>query len=369
MIPTNAINGVSWHATGAFFAANCYTPQRYVKRWSWETFWMVQAAWCWLIWPIVGAACTIPQLLDVLREAPALPVIVCFLLGMAYGVGGTAFNISIRYIGFALTYAIAVGLSAILGTFIPPLVKGEFGKIFEKTGAEWVMAGVVLGALGIAVCGIAGRLKELDLQESSGGTGEFSMIKGFLLSLLAGGLSAVYGIATDTSFIIAPVVKLAAEHGAGYWEGNIAYLIVNPGAFLTALLFSLYLAGKNRSLGELKQLRPGSERASLPVNFLLAMLTGTLWYGQFFCYNLGHVQLGPLKVTSWAIHMIMLVLFSNLVAVTFREWKGVRLRTRAAITLGLAVLLTSVSFLGYGNYVADQAEKAPQTSVARSGDD
>ena len=32
-------------------------------------------------------------------------------MGMAYGVGGTAFNISIRYIGFSLTYAIAVGLS------------------------------------------------------------------------------------------------------------------------------------------------------------------------------------------------------------------------------------------------------------------
>ena len=37
-------------------------------------------------------------------------------MGMAYGVGGTAFNISIRYIGFSLTYAIAVGLSALTKT-------------------------------------------------------------------------------------------------------------------------------------------------------------------------------------------------------------------------------------------------------------
>jgi hypothetical protein len=34
-----------------------------------------------------------------------------FLMGVAYGVGGTAFDISIRYVGFALTYSIAVGLS------------------------------------------------------------------------------------------------------------------------------------------------------------------------------------------------------------------------------------------------------------------
>ena len=40
-----------------------------------------------------------------------------FTMGMAYGVGGTAFNLSIRHIGFALTYAIAVGLSAFLTRF------------------------------------------------------------------------------------------------------------------------------------------------------------------------------------------------------------------------------------------------------------
>ena len=53
------------------------------------------------------------------------------------------------------------------------------------------------------------------------------------------------------------------------------------------------------------------------------MLTGTLWYGQFFFYNLGHVRMSN-DDTSWAIHMIMLVLFSNLVAIAFREWKGCR---------------------------------------------
>ena len=54
------------------------------------------------------------------------------------------------------------------------------------------------------------------------------------------------------------------------------------------------------------------------------MLTGTLWYGQFFFYNLGHVRMSNCEFTSWAIHMIMLVLFSNLVGVVFREWKGCR---------------------------------------------
>ncbi len=58
-----------------------------------------------------------------------------FLLGMAYGIGGTAFGISIRYIGFSLTYAIAVGLSGVLGTLIPPLVKGTLLTTLSKPGA------------------------------------------------------------------------------------------------------------------------------------------------------------------------------------------------------------------------------------------
>ena len=114
---------------------------------------------------------------------------------------------------------------------------------------------MAVGMLGIALCGVAGRFKERDLQDQEAGPGEFSWIKGLLLSLLAGVLSAVYGIAIND--VAKPIVEIAAEHGAGYWQGNIAYLFVNPGAFLTALVYSLYLARKNRSLGELTRLGRG----------------------------------------------------------------------------------------------------------------
>ena len=39
------------------------------------------------------------------------------------------------------------------------------------------------------------------------------------------------------------------------------------------------------------------------------------WYGQFFFYNVGYVRLGQRYAFSrWAIHMILLVMFSNLLA-------------------------------------------------------
>ncbi len=356
MIVPSLPQGIAFHATGAFLSANCYAPQKYIKRWSWEIFWMVQAAWCWLLWPIIGAAITIPHLGRVLAEAPPDRMLICFLMGIAYGIGGTSFNISIRYIGFSLTYSIAVGLSSVLGTLIPPLVRGQLGAILAKPGSEWVIGGVMAGAAGIAICGVAGHFKEKGLAASPEKRGEFSLLKGLLLSLLAGVLSAVYGFALE---VAAPVADLAEHYGAGIWKGNVSYIFANSGAFVTALLYSLYLARKNKSLGQLTALPSGSGGSSLKWNYLFALLTGTLWYGQFFFYNLGHVRLGTqYAFSSWAIHMIMLVLFSNGLAVVLKEWKGSSLGTRALVATGLVVLCGAIVMLTYGNHLGEQGHAA-----------
>src|SRR5580765_7901556 len=155
--------GVAMHAIGAWFAATCYTPQRKVRGWSWQTYWITQASFCWFLLPILGAMLTIPDLMTVLREAPKDAMRNSFVLGVAYGVGGTAFGISIRYIGFSLTYAIAVGLSGVLGTLIPPLVRGTLGETLSKPGSAFVIGGIIIGTIGIGLAGWAGRLKEVDL--------------------------------------------------------------------------------------------------------------------------------------------------------------------------------------------------------------
>jgi len=361
-VTSNPLLGVLLHGVGAGFAATCYTPQKQVKRWSWQTYWLTQASFCWFLLPIIGAMLTIPDLAAVLREAPRSAMLNSFLLGAAYGIGGTAFGISIRYIGFSLTYSIAVGLSSVLGTLIPPLVHGTLGTTLNKPGAGWIIFGIVLGTLGIAFTGLAGRLKELDLA-SQQGRGEFNLTKGLLLSLLAGVLSAVYGFALDAG---QPIAETAVKHGAGMWQGNVIYIFSNTGAFITTAIYCLYLHGKHRTLGELVELPAGSEKASLPVNWAMAVITGLFWYGQFFFYNLGHVRLGEYKFTSWAIHMIMLVLFSNLVGVALREWRTCRRATHAAISFALAVLIGAVLLLTYGNYRGEEAAAKAANPVETS---
>ncbi|MGH7992024.1 MAG: L-rhamnose/proton symporter RhaT [Limisphaerales bacterium] len=353
-VAPNPLLGVGLHAIGALFAATCYTPQKKVNGWSWQTYWITQASFCWFLLPIIGAWLTIPDLLAVLHEAPTSAMRNSFLLGAAYGIGGTAFGISIRYIGFSLTYAIAVGLSSVLGTLIPPLVKGTLADVLHKAGAGWVMAGIAMGALGIACAGWAGWLKEKDLTAQKS-RGEFSLMKGLLLSLLAGVLSAVYGFALEAG---APIADVASAHGAGVFRGNVVYIFANTGAFLTTAIYCLWLHARHKTIGELVELPAGSEKNALPVNFMMAAVTGLLWYGQFFFYNLGHVRLGEkFAFTSWAIHMIMLVLFSNLMGVLLHEWRQCRRLTHTTVGLALAVLVAAVLLLTYGNHLGNLTSK------------
>ena len=339
--------GILFHAIGASSAALCYTPERKVKGWSWQTYWLAQAAVCWLILPVIVAMITIPSLSTVLSEAPRSAMLNAFLLGMAYGVGGTAFGMAIKYIGFSLTYAISVGISCVLGTLLPPIMNGTMGSVVNGNGGLWIITGVFLGTLGIAFCGIAGRYKEKDIDQGSANNQGFSFKKGLPLCLLAGVLSAFYGFAINAG---KPISDIAAAHGAGNFQVNVVYIFSNTGAFITTLLYTLYLHSKNKTIKEFSGVKAGAKGA-LSKNYLMAALTGIFWYGQFFFYGLGHVRLGKYEFSSWAIHMILLVFFSSIVGLVLKEWKFTKIKTRRTLATALLVLLLAVVVLTYGNYL------------------
>jgi len=345
------ITGVLFHAAGASCASLCYTPQKKTQRWSWQTYWLAQASFCWLLLPIIGAWMTIPHISEVLNEAPRAAMYKAFLLGAAYGIGGTAFGLAIRYVGFSLTYAISVGISCVLGTLLPPLVHGRLGDVLSEKGSGWVMSGIALGALGIAICGLAGRLKEKGLKKDENLSSSFSLSKGLPLCLLAGVLSAVFGFALDQG---QPIADVAAKYGAGHFQGNVIYLFTNTGAFLTTAIYCLYLHVRQGTFGEYNRLAGNEKPFALSLNYILAFITGLLWYSQFFFYGLGHTRMGAYSFSSWAIHMIMLVLFSSIVGLILKEWMGVKRNAKWALALALIVLIVAVLVLTYGNHLGSE---------------
>lgn len=343
MPDSSPILGTLLHATGAAAAALCYAPLRYVHRWSWQTYWLVQAAGCWLILPVVFAWLTVPELGAVLAEAPRGAMVRSYLLGMLYGVGGIAFGVAIRYIGYSLTYAIAIGVSCVLGTLLPPWLEGRLADTLSSTAGAIVVSGVLMGGVAMVVTGLAGFRKERELA----GAGEqvaFNARLGLPICLLAGVLSAVFNFSLQAG---QPIADVAARHGAGHFEGNVIYIFSNTGAFTTTLLYVCWLAARSNSWREFGRTDDGR---GLGRNYALASLTGLLWYLQFFFYGLGHVRMGAFKFSSWAIHMTILILLSCGFGVAIGEWKGCRPATRWMITVAIMLLLGAVALLTYGNY-------------------
>lgn len=339
-------SGILFHGVGAASASLCYMPQKKVKLWSWQSFWLAQAAVCWLVLPILVAWITIPDLMDVLREAPSAAMMKAFVFGMAYGIGGTAFGMAIRYVGFSLTYAFAVGLSCVIGTLLPPIFNHTLTQTLSGDGAYYIVMGIVMGSIGIAVCGVAGRRKEKDLSENSeNNKTSFSLAIGLPLCILAGVLSAFYGFGIASG---AEIATVAEKHGAGDLKINVIYIFTNTGAFVTTCIYCLYLHFKENTFKEYRNIGK-----LLPANLILATITGVIWYSQFFFYGLGHVNLGKYDFSSWAIHMIMLVLFSILLGLIMKEWTMCKPRTMKTLSFALIILIAAVLLLTYGNYLGE----------------
>jgi L-rhamnose-H+ transport protein len=345
---SNPLLGAILLSIGGCSSALCYTPQKRVRAWSWQTYWLAQASVCWVILPWICAWITTPQLMTVLSETPTSVMVNTILLGALFGVGGTAFGVAIRYIGFSLTYAIAIGISCVLGTVFTPLLSGELAALLVRKGTGWVLGGIAVAAVGILVSGLAGWLKDIDLRNSGTMPQGFHFAKGLFFCVLAGVLSAVFGISLDVG---KPMAAIAAAHGAGQFQGNVVYIFSCGGAFLSTAVYCLYMHLRQSTLGEYVELPLGKQTSSLTINFSMAALTGLLWYGQFFLYSLGQVRMGEYKFTSWAITNAMLVFFSALVGLLMREWKGCRPRTWATLFAAFAVLLVAVGLMTYGNYL------------------
>ncbi|HYC70328.1 MAG TPA: L-rhamnose/proton symporter RhaT [Opitutaceae bacterium] len=337
--------GTALHGIGASSAALCYAPQRYLHRWSWQTYWLVQAAGCWLLFPLIFAWFTIPGLTTVLAEAPKDAMLESYLLGVVYGVGGIAFGVAIRYVGYSLTYALAIAISCILGTLIPPIRAGRLAEFLSQVGGGHVIGGVVLGGIAMVVTGVAGLRREREMA-GTGAAAAFNARIGLPIVVLAGALSAVFSFSLDAG---RPVAEVAARHGAGHFQGNVIYLFSNTGAFTTTLLYAGWLATRAKSWGEFVRTDDG---AGLLRNYCLAALTGLLWYLQFFFYGLGHVRMGTFAFSSWAIHMILLILLSCGFGVAIGEWRRCRPSTKALVTCSILLLLGAVAAITRGNHLA-----------------
>ena len=322
-------------AIGAFCQSSSYVPINKIKKWSWESYWLVQGVFAWLVFPILGASLAVPEgssLFELYASYPKESLLTA-LFGVLWGVGGLTFGLSMRYLGVALGQSIALGTCAGLGTILTPLLLGRPGDLTAS-----VVIGVVVTLLGIAVIGVAGHMKSQSLseEEKQAAVKDFNFTKGIAVALLAGFMSACFsiglGFGEPLNF---------GDATADIYKTLPATFMVTLGGFLTNAVYCLYQNARNKSFSDYGK---GSLWAN---NLLFCALAGVLWYSQFFGLSLGKGFLtsSPALLTfSWCILMALNVVFSNVWGIILKEWKGCSKKTIAVLVAGIAILVLS-SFL------------------------
>lgn len=349
MITPNPVIGTGLHAIGGVSASTCYLPFHRTKKWSWGTFWLVQASFAWIIMPLLLGLLTVPEFFNILANAPSRAFWGAFLLGACYGFGGMSFGLAIKQVGYSLTYTISIGISAVLGTILPLIIFGGLTHYFSSPGGGIVLIGMILSLVGVLLCGWAGFKKEKDVRALENKSVSFNMGMGLFLTIVAGVLSGVFNISLEFG---QPIADMAAQNGAGNFQGNAKMIVSTSGCFAVNLIWFIVLGAKQKTLKEFT-IKSGISRSEIAKNTFWSGIAGCLWSLQFFFYGLGHVKMGNFQYVSWVLHMSMLIFFSYIVGVLMKEWKQVKRNTYSTLIIALVVLVLSFVITSVGSYYGE----------------
>lgn len=373
----NPFLGVFFHWLGGLASGSFYVPYRFVRRWSWEVYWLCGGFMSWIIAPWVLAFLLTKGLLPTLSATWQIDpnsMQWAFLFGMMWGVGGLTFGLTMRYLGMSLGMAVALGYCTVLGSLMPPIFKGEFVSIILSSPAGWVnLFGLGVCVLGIALAGAAGMSKEREMSDEAKRESikEFSFVKGMMVATISG----VFSAGMSYAMAAAEPIGVSSEYfGTGMlWTGLPKLCVILLGGFATNFIWCLFLLTKNGTLYEytakfLKSEcelgaggqiapKPGIEAIPLVRNYFFSMLAGLTWYMQFFFYSMGETQMGSFKFSSWTLHMASIIVFSSLWGIALAEWKGTSRLTKSLLFLAIGTLLYSTLVVGYSNYMNANADQ------------
>lgn len=346
-----AILGVLFHSLGGFAAGSFYMPYNKVKGWAWESYWIIGGLFSWVVMPPLAAWITVPGFADVIRASSAQIISVTYMMGVLWGIGGLTYGLGIRYLGMSLGNSVVLGFTSAFGALVPSIYYNLFpaeGKIsftdmLASTGGRMVLLGVLLCLIGIAVSGKAGMMKERELSEEQKKKSiqDFSLVKGLIIAIFSGILSAFFNYGIEAG---KPLANAAVEAGFNpLFQNNVSFVVILWGGFTTNFLWTSILNIKNRTYGDFK-----NRAKPLFNNYLFAALAGITWFMQFFFYGMGESKLGN-GASSWILHMSMIILTSNLWGFYRKEWKGVKTKTLKTIITGIAIIIFSVFIVGIGN--------------------
>lgn len=347
----NVLSGVFFHFIGGLASGSFYIIFKGVKRWRWESYWIIGGLFSWLIVPPLAAWLTVPGFAEIISGTNSSVIGWTYGLGVLWGIGGLTYGLGVRYLGMSLGNSVILGFCAAFGSIIPRLyydavpTAGQVGlsDMAATPGGRIVLLGVAVCLLGIFICGRAGMLKEKDLtpEAKRSSVQEFSLVKGLIVATISGILSACFNFGIEAG---KPMAEEAVTQGFNpLFQNNVTYIVLLWGGLTTNFIWCLILNTRNKSFSDYMD-------GSTPLfrNYLFSALAGTTWFLQFFFYGMGESRMGN-GASSWILHMAFIIFISNMWGFVLKEWKGVSRKTLITIIAGIITIVASVVLVGYGN--------------------
>jgi L-rhamnose-H+ transport protein len=383
----NPFLGVFLHWMGGLASGSFYVPYKGVKKWSWETYWLVGGFFSWIICPWAFACFMTNDLMGVLKHQTAGTLWWTYFFGFLWGFGGLTFGLTMRYLGMSLGMGVALGYCAAFGTLVPPIFKTlmpdlpvgvSIVEIAQSRPGQVTLLGVAVCLAGIGIAALAGFTKEKEMpeEEKKKVIKEFSFKKGILVATFSGIMSACFAFALQAGKHINEASEAAGT--SKIWTGLPALVVLLLGGFTTNFVWCVLLNVKNKTGYQYtaSYIRPehsrhgggvGGEYGSvaevvtsivsadlkIPVfgNYLFSALAGTTWYFQFFFYTMGATQMGKYDFASWTLHMASIIIFSTMWGWIFHEWTGSSRKAHLLIAGGIGALVLSTIIIGIGTYL------------------
>ena len=312
-------------------------PMKFTRNWNWENTWLVWTLFALVIFPPLAAFATIPHLGQLYGEVATGLVVTVATFGAGWGIAQVLFGLAVDSIGIALTFSIVLGISAAVGSVIP-LLRLHPEKLFT-TGGLFIIAGVALVIVGVAICAVAGHRREAAMAASAGRP-KVNMSRGLAFAILCGFGAALVNLGLAFG---GPLLEGARRHGAAeLWAGNAVWLPLMLAGSIPNFVYCVYLLNKNKTADRYGLSGTGS-------HWFLAAIMAFFWFASTALYGIATGKLGAWgAILGWPLFMSLIVITASLLGIITGEWKGsgkqpLRIQVGGVVVLVLAVFVLAAA--------------------------
>jgi L-rhamnose-H+ transport protein len=313
-------------ATSGIVQASFALPVKYIRRWRWEQLWVAQSLTANILLPGIWAALLPAAFWEQARTIGAERWLGLYAWGIAWGIGGVAYGLTLTRLGASFAYSFVFGGTTVAGALLPL----AFGMVEAPAHLSRFAAGLALSVLATAGAALAARGQAGEPDPMPMPVRPPSYAGALVLAVIAGLFSAGYGLAYAQE---SPAVNAMVT--AGFSPLSAPMLVALPvyaGAASFAIPFGLVCAGRSRSLALFVA-------ASSPRNWALALAMAAFGVGGVVLYGAGSAGGRVLPNIAFGIYMSFFVLGGNAIGVFTGELRARSRRANWILTASIAGLI------------------------------